>query len=49
MQPTFTHVPPMPQVVPFGDGLTKSHKATFAPNSFAFFALASPPEPPPII
>mmetsp|Transcript_22776 Transcript_22776/g.51540 ORF Transcript_22776/g.51540 Transcript_22776/m.51540 type:complete len:211 (-) Transcript_22776:102-734(-) len=48
MQPTFTHVPPKPQVVPAGEGLTKSQTATFFPSLAAFFEHASPPEPPPI-
>eukprot|EP00966_Prymnesium_polylepis_P170725 3946469-Prymnesium_polylepis.1 len=48
MQPTLTHVPPRPHVVPAGDGLTKSQTATFLPSFAAFFEAASPPEPPPI-
>lgn len=48
MQPTFTHVPPKPQDVPFGEGLTKSAKPTLAPLEAAAEAADSPPEPPPI-
>ena len=48
MQPTFTQVPPRPQVVPAGEGLTKLHTATRLPSCAAVFEAASPPEPPPI-
>ena len=48
MQPTFTHVPPMPQVVPCGDGRTKSHSPTRAPSLAASLAHARPPDPPPM-
>lgn len=48
MQPTLTQVPPKPQVVPLGDGLTKSQTQALAPFLAAFFAKASPPEPPPM-
>merc|ERR1719163_832430 len=48
MQPTLTHVPPRPQVVPAGDGCTKSQTATFLPSFAACFEHASPPDPPPI-
>lgn len=48
MQPTFTHVPPRPHLVPRGVGLTKSRQATLAPFATASLAQAKPPEPPPI-
>ena len=48
MHPTFTHVPPNPHFVPWGEGLTKSAKPTLAPYVAAYFAAANPPEPPPI-
>ena len=48
MHPTLTQVPPKPQVVPAGEGLTKSRHATFAPSFAASFAAARPPEPPPM-
>jgi len=32
MHPTLTQVPPIPHLVPGGDGLTKSATATFLPN-----------------
>jgi len=48
MQPTLTHVPPSPHVVPAGDGFTKSHTATFLPNLAAAFEHERPPEPPPM-
>jgi hypothetical protein len=47
MQPTFTQVPPIPQVVPCGDGCTKSANPTLTPRSEASFDAASPPDPPP--
>ena len=48
MQPTFTHVPPRPHVVPCGDGVTKSAIPTFILYFDASFAAAVPPGPPPI-
>ena len=48
MQPTFTHVPPSPYVVPRGDGVTKSNNATEWPSAAASFAQLIPPEPPPM-
>ena len=48
MQPTLTQVPPRPQVVPTGLGLTKSARATFLPRVAAHLAAETPPEPPPI-
>ena len=48
MQPTLTHVPPRPHVVPAGDGFTKSQTATFLPSLAAAFEQARPPEPPPM-
>ena len=48
MHPAFTHVPPSPQVVPAGDGFTKSKHAVFAPSFAASFAAAKPPDPPPM-
>src|SRR5688572_22892602 len=33
---------------PAGDGFTKSNTATFAPNFWASFEHANPPEPPPM-
>jgi hypothetical protein len=48
IHPTLTHVPPKPQVVPTGVGLTKSASATFFPNYAACLAAETPPEPPPI-
>ena len=47
MQPTLTQVPPIPHVVPYGLGFTKSAKPTFAPYLAAVLADARPPEPPP--
>lgn len=35
MQPTFTHVPPSPHLVPRCDGRTKSNSATFWPSRAA--------------
>mmetsp|Transcript_32290 Transcript_32290/g.63091 ORF Transcript_32290/g.63091 Transcript_32290/m.63091 type:complete len:209 (+) Transcript_32290:950-1576(+) len=49
MHPTLTHVPPRPQVVPEGVGVTKSQTATRAPSAAASLLHASPPEPPPMI
>ena len=46
--PTLTQVPPRPQVVPVGVGLTKSQTATFLPYLAAALEQARPPEPPPI-
>ena len=46
--PTLTQVPPRPQVVPCGVGLTKSQTATFLPYLAAALEQARPPEPPPI-
>jgi hypothetical protein len=40
-------IPPKPQVVPIGEGFTKSANATFIPKVAAFLAEANPPEPPP--
>jgi len=48
MQPTFTHVPPRPHLVPTGLGATKSANPTFAPSYAASLLAANPPEPPPI-
>ena len=48
IHPTLTHVPPIPHLVPSGDGLTKSARPTFAPYDAAVRAAARPPEPPPI-
>jgi hypothetical protein len=50
MQPTFTHVPPRPHLLFWGDGFMKSHKPTFNEGfvSFALLAQERPPEPPPI-
>jgi hypothetical protein len=42
MQPTFTQVPPRPQVDPAGEGLTKSRTATLAPNLAASLEAAIP-------
>mmetsp|Transcript_41319 Transcript_41319/g.103307 ORF Transcript_41319/g.103307 Transcript_41319/m.103307 type:complete len:226 (-) Transcript_41319:203-880(-) len=49
MHPTLTHVPPRPQVVPWGVGVTKSQTATRAPRDAASLEQARPPEPPPMI
>jgi len=46
--PTFTQVPPNPQVDPTGLGLTKSANPTLAPSDAASFAEDYPPEPPPM-
>jgi len=48
MHPTFTHVPPKPHVVPYGDAFTKSANPTLAPNFAARRPHARPPDPPPI-
>mmetsp|Transcript_80966 Transcript_80966/g.175013 ORF Transcript_80966/g.175013 Transcript_80966/m.175013 type:complete len:253 (+) Transcript_80966:1007-1765(+) len=48
MQPTFTQVPPKPQVVPCVEGFTKSATPTFSHPVAAYLAQAIPPEPPPI-
>jgi len=48
IQPTFTQVPPNPQVVPGGEGFTKSQQATFQPSLAASLAQDNPPLPPPI-
>lgn len=48
MHPTLTQVPPRPQVVPTGEGLTKSASATLAPILAAHLAADIPPEPPPM-
>jgi hypothetical protein len=41
-------VPPTPQVVPMGVGLTKSARPTFLPILAAALDAAWPPDPPPI-
>lgn len=48
MHPTLTQVPPIPQVVPLSDGITKSKTTTFFPKLVASLAHANPPDPPPI-
>jgi len=48
MQPTLTHVPPRPHLVPEGVGLTKSAIATFLPAREECLAAETPPDPPPI-
>lgn len=49
MHPTLTHVPPRPQVVPLGEGVTKSQTATRAPSLAASLLHARPPDPPPMM
>lgn len=48
MQPALTHVPPMPHLVPRGEGTTKSKRSTFADRLAASRASAKPPLPPPM-